>query len=197
MEDNDLIEAIRRRARDPQKRTDMAGVSDALAVPPCSSDAVADAERRLGFALYPLHRRLFEEVGNGGFGPGYGLFGLPGGHTDSDGRSLLELRCCLGEDEEHPELPHGVVPLSEFGCGIWTCIDSLTDDGRVLVLDECGLTDTGMSFRSWLADWLNGVDLGKEMFHPGEQKQGINPFTRQPMTFTAAGRAKGTPYQRR
>jgi hypothetical protein len=34
---------------------------------------------------------LLTEVGNGGFGPGYGLVGLPGGISDVDGRSLVEL----------------------------------------------------------------------------------------------------------
>jgi hypothetical protein len=46
---------------------------------------LADAERRLGFALPSFYRRLLLEVGNGGFGPGYGLIGVPpNGFVDDD-----------------------------------------------------------------------------------------------------------------
>lgn len=87
------------------------------------------------------------------------------------------------------------VPLCEFGCGVWVCLDASTDDGRVLVLDEYGLVDSGRSFRSWLTDWVHGVDLASEMITPGEEQEVINPFTRQPATVRRAGRAKGTPFK--
>src|SRR3954464_14202084 len=40
-----------------------------------SHDAVAEAEAALAHPLTPLLRRLYLEVGNGGFGPGYGVLG--------------------------------------------------------------------------------------------------------------------------
>jgi hypothetical protein len=42
-------------------------------VPPVSSAAIAEAEIRLGFNLPVLLRELYQCVGNGRFGPGYGL----------------------------------------------------------------------------------------------------------------------------
>jgi hypothetical protein len=197
MQDTELIEIIRRKAADPATRTDMARVPPRPLPSPASAEAITSTERILGHALHPLHRRLLREIGNGGFGPGGGLFGVPGGHMDDDGRSMLELRDRLGNDEEHPQLPRGVLPLCDIGCGTWMCIDSLAEDGCVLVVDEHGLTDSGMSFRSWIEDWAAGVDLQKKMFTEGEERQVINPFTRSKMIVRGAGRAKGRPYVER
>jgi hypothetical protein len=44
--------------------------------------AIALAEVALRYSLPTLLRRLYLEVGNGGFGPGYGVLGLQGGHLD-------------------------------------------------------------------------------------------------------------------
>ena len=53
---------------------------------PASVDAVEAAERRFGHAFPSLLRRLYLEVGNGGFGPGYGIIGLPESDHDNDPR---------------------------------------------------------------------------------------------------------------
>jgi SMI1-KNR4 cell-wall len=193
MEIDDLIEAIRRKAQDPSKRTDFAERSRRPIAVKLSAEAIAEAERRLGFALHPLHRRLFEEIGNGGFGPGAGLIGLPGGHTDETGNSLIELRTMFGVDVEHYGLPHGVTPLCNLGSGRWACIDDLDEEGTVLVLDIHGLIDTGVSLRTWLTNWLSGVSTNESMFDFVEQA-GTNPFTRQPTIFRSPSRAKGKPY---
>lgn len=47
-----------------------------LAPPPATPGAVEEAQTRLGFPLPTLLGKLWTEIGNGGFGPGYGLFGL-------------------------------------------------------------------------------------------------------------------------
>ena len=46
---------------------------------PAPPAAVAEAEELAGRSLPSLLRRLYLEVGNGGFGPGYGLLGLRDG----------------------------------------------------------------------------------------------------------------------
>src|SRR5688572_7984728 len=48
---------------------------------PAPRSAVEEAEALAGAPLPPLLRRLYLEVGNGGFGPGYALLGLRGGHS--------------------------------------------------------------------------------------------------------------------
>src|SRR5690242_515603 len=46
------------------------------ALPLATAHDIEQAEAKLGFAIDPLMRRLYTEVGNGGFGPGYGVLGL-------------------------------------------------------------------------------------------------------------------------
>jgi len=84
-----------------------------------------------------------------------------------------------------------VVPLCDWGDGAWSCIDE--DTGHVLMLDEAGLTDTGMSLHDWMSDWANGVSLAEKLF-TFEERSGINPFTKRPMTARLRSRPIGTPY---
>jgi hypothetical protein len=44
-------------------------------------EAVAEAEEEFGYRLPPPLRCLFQEVGNGRFGPGLGIPGVRGGAT--------------------------------------------------------------------------------------------------------------------
>ena len=44
--------------------------------PPVSESDLVRAEALLGFGLPPLLRQLYLHVGNGGYGPGYGLYPL-------------------------------------------------------------------------------------------------------------------------
>jgi hypothetical protein len=194
MDEEELISAVRERARNPMTRTDYAdrGCPDLAA--PATVEAVQEAERAIGCALHPLHRRLLLEVGNGGFGPGDGLIGLPGGRLDEGGRSLVELCSYLWVDAETPGLPPGVVPLCDWGDAIWSCLDEEAD--RMLTLDESGLTDTGQSFQTWLMDWVSGVSLFGKMFIFTEMVA-KNPFTRQLVTVRVPARPFGTPYTSR
>jgi hypothetical protein len=190
MNKDQLINAIRQRAEDRSKRTDCVELGCPELGPLASPEVVLEAQRAMGCILHPLHRQLFEEVANGGFGPGYGLVGLPGGTPDSSGRSLVELREILWIDSETP-LPPPVVPLCEWGCGIWSCLDGETD--AVLTIDEYGLKDIGQSFPSWLEDWVSGVCLFSRMM-VYEERTFINPFTKQPMKTQSAVGTVGTPY---
>ena len=150
---NQLIEAIRERAARPELRNDFAHLFGAEVSAPAKTAAVDGAERAIGYALHPFHRRLLTEVGNGGFGPGYGLVGLPGGISDVDGRSLVELsRMLLLELSASPPFP--VSFLCDWGCGVWGCIDCET--GAVLTIAEDGLKDSGQTICAWFEDWVSG-----------------------------------------
>lgn len=129
MDENQLIEAIRERVARSELRNDFAHLFAAELSAPATTAAVDGAERAIGYALHPFHRRLLTEVGNGGFGPGYGLVGLPGGISDVDGRSLVELsRMLLLELSASPPFP--VSFLCDWGCGVWGCIDCETGAAR-------------------------------------------------------------------
>lgn len=190
MDNDQLVAAIRKRADDTSKRTDCADRECPELGALASPEVVLEAQRAMGCILHPLHRRLFKEVANGGFGPGYGLIGLPGGTLDDEGRSLVELREILWIDSETP-MPPPVVPLCEWGCGIWSCLDGET--GAVLTMDEYGLKDIGQSFQSWLEDWVSGVSLFSRMI-VHEERTFINPFTKLPMKAQFSVGTVGTPY---
>lgn len=175
MDEDALILAIQARAEDPANRTDWANRWPSELAPTATSDLINHAERALHCTLHPLHRRLLQEVGNGGFGPGGGLIGLPGGRVDDDGRSVIELRQQLFADKEGDGVPVQIVPLCDWGCGAWSCLDEET--GAVLTLDEYGIVDTGLSLHAWMTAWVSGVDLVEKLF-TFEERSGINPFTK-------------------
>lgn len=194
MNDDELIRAIRLRAQDPRTRTDYADRGCPELAPPAHPDVVANSESNLGFHLHPFHRRLLTEVGNGGFGPGDGLIGLPGGRRDDRGHSLIELRDVLWTDAKTAGLPPNVVALNDWGDAIWSCVDA--QSGHVLTLDEGGLTDTGQTLHSWFDEWISGVSLFGKMF-TFEERPIINPFTRQVNMVKGPAHALGIPYKNR
>lgn len=53
--------------------------SSGFAFPPATEEALLQVEERLGFAHPSVLRDLYLHIANGGFGPGYGLIGIPGG----------------------------------------------------------------------------------------------------------------------
>ncbi|WP_416486331.1 hypothetical protein [Streptomyces sp. CL12] len=55
---------------------------------PVGGARIAQAEARLGFALHPLLRRLYREVADGGFGPGYRRLPLLGPGPSAVGEYL-------------------------------------------------------------------------------------------------------------
>jgi|SRR5579863_3603352 len=99
---DDLIARIRARADDPP-------------FPTVSASAVADAERRLGFGLPSFLAQVYQEVGNGGFGPGSGVIGLPGGFPSDGGKSIVELYVVVV-----PRDDSGIPGLAVAG---WPCAD--------------------------------------------------------------------------
>src|SRR4051812_39372369 len=93
MSDAELITLVR-------KRVD----SDAHQPSPIvSEDAWRETEAAIGFCLPPLLFTLFRNVGNGGFGPGYGLRGALGGARDDNGWDLVNYyRLWFDEPLDHP-----------------------------------------------------------------------------------------------
>jgi hypothetical protein len=193
MNEDQLIEAIRERAARPELRNDFAHLFGAEVSPPTTTAAVDEAERAIGYALHPFHRRLLTEVGNGGFGPGYGLVGLPGGISDVDGRSLVELsRMLLLELSASPPFP--VSFLCDWGCGVWGCLDCET--GAVLTIAEDGLKDSGQTICAWFEDWVSGAALWQSVFAM-RQRLVQDPSTKQPQWDEVASGTLGVPYVRR
>jgi len=80
-----LVQSVAARARIAATRTDATDVVIPEIGPPASREQIERCEAALGFPLPELLRRLYAEIGNGGFGPGYGLLPIPNGPTTFTG----------------------------------------------------------------------------------------------------------------
>lgn len=163
--DGALIEALRQRAPGYDMHCDGPPPPP---FPPFDLSQRPLLEKALGHPLPDLFVRLCHDIGNGGFGPGYGLMGLgPGGFTDDQGYSADRLYACFREKPEKPPFirwPDGVLPICHFGCAIYHCVDLKTQDMLIWepnFWDGCSsfktaLYPTGSSLADWLALWARG-----------------------------------------
>lgn len=161
-----------------------------IASPPAPTleDAeLVEFEREFGFALPPLLVACYRVIGNGGWGPGYGLYGLiTGAPNDRGDRALDIYQTFLGESSEDPwwYWPRGLLPIVHWGCAVQSCIDC-TQPGHPVVRFEpySGRSDSeapstandlfaeAATFESWLVAWAGGaqqftLDLSDANRHP-------------------------------
>jgi hypothetical protein len=158
-------------------------------LPPVTEAAIAEAEGRLGFALPDLLRELYLHVGNGRFGPGYGLLSLDDvgdGELSLVGSYLELLRHYA--DAPSWRWPAGRLAFCDWGCNIYSCLDCtrvpnpVSTYGHVEDSVEDSFVPTRDSFESWLRDWLAGLDVFEPVYeHAPELDQVItNPFSKEP-----------------
>jgi hypothetical protein len=106
---------------------------------PVPPEEVGMAEAQLGFRLPELLRRLYTEVGNGGFGPVFGLIPLCGvdlpakAEFDLVGDYLLLVRRYAGDPGGG--WPTGLVPAFYFGCTVFEFVDCRDPAGPVVGFD--------------------------------------------------------------
>src|SRR5690348_4575389 len=142
--------------------------------PPVSHAEIAEAEARLGFALSPFLPRLYCEVGNGGFGPGYGLFPLDSGSSDLDSivtayaamRAMTqqEIDENWADEDDKPSLwPARILMVCDWGCNIYSLVNCSSSDLQVLRMDSnASVSEWAVespSVQEWLATWLAGEPL--------------------------------------
>jgi len=188
--DSELLKEIAWRAADPATRTDTGLGAPPDVAPRASADLCDAAEASLGFSLPPALRSLYLRVGNGGFGPGYGIVGLAGGHLSSHGESLVELyQVMRADDAGGTQWPARMLLLCDWGCAIWSCVDCAHAEFPVVVSDCADLSRPSEraqhpsachgSLASWLRAWARGVDLWAEMFPGRTLSKGpiVDPFT--------------------
>jgi hypothetical protein len=136
-------------------------------------------ERRLGFALPPLLKRLYLDIGNGGFGPGYGLVGLTNGMPDDTGKTApatYEVFRSDCSEEPNWNWPHGLFPICHWGCAILSCVDCTDPNFQMRIFDPnvhhegSDWADSffleSPSFHSWIEAWASGVNLWDAMYGP-------------------------------
>ncbi|MBW3541330.1 MAG: SMI1/KNR4 family protein [Planctomycetes bacterium] len=126
--------------------------------PPTSGQLIESLEDALGFSLPPLLRACFLEIGNGGFGPGYGVIGLPGGHKSDYGDLVGTYKQLRGDQESAGyEWPNAVLPFCEWGCNIFSCVDG--DTLRVYTFEDFSLWPQEYDLDGFFELWLDGIDI--------------------------------------
>jgi hypothetical protein len=174
MNDDELLNSLRMRRENEARRIDMTTIPTPPLFPVASPALIELCEADLGRRLPTLLKRIFLEVGNGGFGPAGGLIGISEGYADLDGCSLQERYCRLMPEGWHPEL----LPLFDWGGGTWSTVDTSDSKAMVVTADSFGYTTTVFSLSLWLSKWLDNVDLYSEIYE-FEDVQIINPFNKQ------------------
>jgi hypothetical protein len=89
--------------------------------------------------------------------------------------------------------PEKLLPICDWGCAIWSCLDCRSDDGPIVTASNGeAFVSTGHTLGSWLAAWRAGVDLHEEMFEPGPIRTMISPFDGRRVVMRGQGRPRGT-----
>jgi hypothetical protein len=164
-----IVERLQQRIRDLNRATDMAHHAKPKIYPPATIESIKSAEAKIGFALPSLLVEIYRQVGNGGFGPGYGLIGLEDGARDDLGNCVVDL---FLQNKQHNiqdhfwNWPDRLIPICHWGCAIYSCIDCSYLDYPVINFDpnkqeEDGRWDDafipqGTIFAEWIEGWLNG-----------------------------------------
>ena len=135
---------------------------------PLTDKQLETANSRLPYPAPYVLVTLYREIGNGGFGPYYGLLGLAGGWADDRGRDATQVYEWLREEDDgedllpgdelcDPVIPEYLLPVCHLGCGVYVCLDCREPEARIWTYDPAQdmdqLTDTGQPFKAWLSEW--------------------------------------------
>jgi hypothetical protein len=200
---NDLISRILLRAENPKTIHDMAaGLSPKPRINQKASEKeILLFEQEIKFKLPHVLIEILTKIGNGGFGPGYGLFS-----TDEMIKTYREI---LKSDEY--DMKESFLPILTWGCDIYSCID-LGETGFPVYyceLGNCCLDDVSFeienaegevvesgtgnpftdenvkemgemvetnilhrnSFESFISDWADGINLESEVVNFDEDEE--------------------------
>ena len=132
--------------------------ADAKRFKPASASMIRKAERRAGFKLPELLRRIYAEVANGGF---LDLMGLEGGATDDLGHTAIDMY--LDFSSESDEWPVGFLPIRHEGCAQYLCVDARLKSAPVyefdptsFFIDQGSWTESTCRKTDSLREWVKG-----------------------------------------
>jgi hypothetical protein len=150
--------------------------------PPVSVEALNEAEQRLGFRLHPLVAALYSKVGNGGFGPMDSLLPLSGDPNPDGEEAAVEGylgRVPAADADTWWSWPEGVLPILDWGCAMFACVDCRSEDGTVLLFEPNAISGQDLS-RAWfvdagsLAEWLETWLAGRGWYEEDVVDEGFD-----------------------
>lgn len=137
---------------------------------PVSEREIHRAEEKIGFKLPLLLRRVYTEVGNGGFGPSNGLLPLfslePDARENEEGMinsylSFLKITKEMDEvsdwDEERLRWPKKLLPFCYWGCAMKSCVDCSDPQFPVKLFNPLRFSLESPTLESWFERWLKGL----------------------------------------
>ncbi|TQJ89301.1 SMI1/KNR4 family protein [Streptomyces sp. SLBN-31] len=132
---------------------------------PVAADTLSRAEAALGFTLPPLLADLYLRIGDGGFGPEYGLLPLLDGPPAGEPAAVVQYLANRESGRKDPDWlwPEGVLPISHWGCAMYACVDCRSPEATVLLFepnpgdpDHAWFVDTP-TLADWLHAWVEGT----------------------------------------
>ncbi|MFJ7020556.1 SMI1/KNR4 family protein [Streptomyces sp. NPDC101117] len=137
---------------------------------PVNAATVTRAEAALGFSLPPLLADLYLRIGDGGFGPEYGLLPLLDNPPAGEPAAVPQYLANREAARRNPDWPwpEGVLPISHWGCAMYACVDCRSPEAPVLLF-EPNADDAAHawyvdapSLADWLRAWLDGTGWYEE-----------------------------------
>ncbi|WP_293912092.1 hypothetical protein [Deinococcus sp.] len=157
---SELLAATLERAHDPKRATDNGEFSPQHAAPVLSAGTLIELEDRLEHGFPLLLRCLYAEIGNGGFGPGYGLVSA---------EKVVERALAWSE----PGVPD-LLPFVYWGCTVYSVTTVPTGRVGIVDLDAVDIDGSPLEATFWQYDTLdafwNAWLSGEELFFPLEDE---------------------------
>jgi len=164
---SNTITAIKWRAQNPNTIHDMAmGLSPTPTINPCiGEDEIVEAEKALCFKLPQLLKDILMQIGNGGFGPGYGLYQL---------QTMVHIYLEY-INNNRMNWKKSLLPTLTWGCRYESSIDCLSEEGQVYFTEIIEYNENNsspiqietktqtQSFEKFMKDWAYGVNLWDEI----------------------------------
>jgi hypothetical protein len=168
--ENALINRLKERISDPKRFIDTPEAFPYKIYPPVSPNELAQAEQRLGFQLPSLLGKLYLQVGNGGFGPGFGFLALNNKGAKNYHMNLVDwyLEGINNMHPDYPPWPRQFITICDWGDGIGSELDWTDPQGPIYRFNgdwyddgpfESVMRFEAPSLQSWLEDWLNDRPL--------------------------------------
>lgn len=133
--------------------------------PTLSERQLGALEKKLGVALPPGLRAFYTTVGNGGAGPGYGLYGssaLKRRRPTAPYPGVAALRARGGSQPANelyasctPSRLGGLLVVGTHGCGIYSAVVCTGDVGRFVSFDADGISESDRTWLDVYVEWLD------------------------------------------